>query len=133
MDIKTRRQAAEDGENKYYTGKPCVNGHDSPRYTSTGICCKCNAEGVKKYNKNMRILHNSKLAGWFSYPSHPDDVAALLAYAQALDIARGRMPHVPAEVRSAMPFDVAAARRRALGKAAELTQAGSSEPYMPNP
>lgn len=93
--IKTRRQAAEAGENKYYTGSPCVNGHDSLRYTTSGICCKCNAEGVKTYNKKLRRIKGAKLSGTFFYELHPEDHAAALAYCQALDLARGKVPHTP--------------------------------------
>lgn len=92
MEIKTRRQAAELGESKYYTGRPCANGHDGPRYTSNGICCKCNSAGVNRYNTNVRLLKNNKKAGAFVYNLHPDDHATLLACAQALDLQRGRIP-----------------------------------------
>lgn len=133
MHIKTRRQAAEAGETKYYTGKPCVHGHDSPRYTASGICCKCNSEGVKKYNKSVRVVNNSKLLGWFVYPCHPDDMAAALAYCQALDMQRGRTPHMTAEARAALPFDPVEARRLAFGKCVDLVQADAPEPYLPKP
>lgn len=134
LPTKTRKEAADAGENKYYTGKPCTHGHDSPRYTSTGICCKCNAEGVKKYNKKMRTASNARASGLFTYPAHPDDVAALLAYAQALDIQRGKVPHVPgATVAPApLPFDAAEARRLALGRAVDLA-APAAPAYLPKP
>lgn len=93
--IKTRKQAAQAGENKYYTGKPCINGHDGPRYVSSGICCKCNSEGVKRYQKDVRLMRNNKAAGAFVYFLHPDDHAAALAYCQALDLQRGRQPAAP--------------------------------------
>lgn len=125
MQIKTRKQAAEAGENKYYTGRPCAHGHESPRYTSTGICCKCNSVNVSAYNKRMRTTNNNKQAGVFVYPAHPDDHAALLAYAQALDLQRGRCPPsaaVPSseENRLVLPADIARFREVAISKAAQI-------------
>lgn len=132
MEIKKRRDAAEAGENKYYTGRPCTNGHDSPRYTSSGICCKCNSEGVKNYNKRMRTAKNSHKAGFFSYPAHPDDHAALLAYAQALDLQRGRPPHIPTPAAAPAHVDIAEARRAAFGRAVDLADATPAD-YLPKP
>lgn len=126
MEIKTRRQAAESGESKYYTGRPCSKGHDGPRYVASGICCKCNSEGVKRYNSKVALLKNNKLAGAFVYDLHLDDHAALLAYAQALDLQRGRTPRVPAKAKHAAGAgasleDVARFRAQALGEIDKLT------------
>ena len=93
--IKTRRQANEAGENKYWTGTPCKRGHNSLRYTVSGICCACIAESRRSYNTKFTKKRIEKALGYFSYPIHPDDCAAALAYCQALDMARGRTPHVP--------------------------------------
>ena len=41
MEIKTRRQAMADGENKYFTGKPCKHGHMNFRYVQSGACYDC--------------------------------------------------------------------------------------------
>lgn len=41
MDIKTRKQAMMAGENTYFTGKPCKNGHMSYRYVQSGACYDC--------------------------------------------------------------------------------------------
>lgn len=41
MEIKTRKQAVCDGDNKYFTGKPCKNGHLTFRYTQSGACYDC--------------------------------------------------------------------------------------------
>lgn len=133
MEIKTRKQAATAGEKKYYTGRPCINGHDGPRYTATGICCKCNSEGVKRYNKNMRKSVGDHRAGAFSYPLHPDDHAAALAYCQALDLQRGRAPSPSVAISTgtplALPADIARHRQTLL---ASLSQP-AVEPYLPKP
>lgn len=41
MEVKTRKQAMLDGENKYFTGRPCRNGHMSFRYVQSGSCYDC--------------------------------------------------------------------------------------------
>ncbi len=92
MEIKTRRQAAESGQSQYYTGKPCNKGHDGPRYTASGICCKCNALASKAYNNKMRFVSNNIAADNFIYNLHPADHAAAEAYCQALDMQRGIKP-----------------------------------------
>lgn len=98
-EVKTRRQAAEAGENKYFTGRPCKNGHLSLRYTNSGICCACNVAAAKKYNNGLRVAKNTSQAGLFAYSLHVDDFPAALAYCQALDLMRGRTPSVPAQRR----------------------------------
>lgn len=102
--VKTRMQAALDGDSKYSTGRPCVHGHPPIRYTSSGICVKCNAENAKKFVKDVNKAKNARASGAFVYPMHPDDHAAALAYCQALDLARGRAPHVPTAPTVAAPF-----------------------------
>jgi hypothetical protein len=41
MEIITRKQAQELLLEKYFTGKPCKNGHISERYTGGGVCIEC--------------------------------------------------------------------------------------------
>jgi hypothetical protein len=41
MDILNRKAAIAAGLSKYFTGKPCKNGHISPRYTASGTCETC--------------------------------------------------------------------------------------------
>lgn len=54
----TRRQAKQLGLVKYTSGRVCPNGHDSPRYTSTGMCCACLAKHTEskraEYLKRQR-------------------------------------------------------------------------------
>ena len=127
MIIKTRRQAYEAGENKYSTGKPCSKGHESIRYTASGICCQCNAEYARSYATKFTKKRIEKVLGYFSYPIHPDDCAAALAYCQALDMARGRTPHVPpppmptgAELAAQATIEIAQIKREAMLRQLEL-------------
>lgn len=122
QEISTRRQAADAGQKRYYTGRPCSKGHDAQRFVSTGVCVKCAADYVKSYNSKIRKTANAAAAGLFSYPLHPDDVAAALAYCQALDLQRSRAPHVPPPsadaFREPTHEEIMAIRRKAFGSAA---------------
>lgn len=44
----SRAEAINLGVNKYFTGKPCVYGHLSPRYVRTYICVACSSLHTKK-------------------------------------------------------------------------------------
>lgn len=104
ITVKTRMQAAMDGDSKYSTGRPCIHGHPPIRYTSSGICVKCNAENAQKFKSGYNKAKNARASGAFVYHLHPDDHAAALAHCQALDLARGRAPHVPPAPVVAAPF-----------------------------
>lgn len=95
MKISTRREALEAGLKRFYTGRPCKHGHDAERFTTTGGCVKCNAARSKLFATQATVTSTARSRGQFVYPIHPDDAAALLAYAQGLDLARGRTPFVP--------------------------------------
>jgi hypothetical protein len=41
MNVITRRDASRSGQKKFYTGKPCIHGHLSERYVTTGSCIEC--------------------------------------------------------------------------------------------
>jgi len=41
MNIITRKQAKEQGLDRYYTGRPCKHNHDSERFLSNGSCIEC--------------------------------------------------------------------------------------------
>ena len=49
QQIHTRRQAADLGLRKYWTGRPCQKGHNDFRYTVSGACCHCAADAQAKY------------------------------------------------------------------------------------
>ena len=65
MDItklpKTREQAIQQQQKYYYTGKPCVNGHTSHRYTSSHVCCECSKESSARYNRKHRTELRKKM------------------------------------------------------------------------
>lgn len=41
MEIISRKDAQMRGMNKYFTGKPCINGHVTYRYTTSSVCYDC--------------------------------------------------------------------------------------------
>jgi hypothetical protein len=45
MDLVTRKQAIENGESRYFTGKPCKRGHISERYVNNSSCLSCAGAG----------------------------------------------------------------------------------------
>lgn len=49
MSPSTRKEARLAGENKYFTGKPCLRGHVAHRYTKDSTCCQCVSEKQKQY------------------------------------------------------------------------------------
>lgn len=54
MNVISRVDALIKGLTHFYTGKACRNGHDSGRYTNSGICVTCHNERVKAYNDKFR-------------------------------------------------------------------------------
>ena len=50
---RTRREAVKENLAKYFTGRPCNNGHTTYRYTGTGACAGCVA-GYAKRSKGVQ-------------------------------------------------------------------------------
>lgn len=61
--IMTRIEAVNAGEPKYYTGRPCRNGHETFRYTSTGNCSACAKDRVHNFSVRARSIAANKLRG----------------------------------------------------------------------
>ena len=47
----TQREALDLGLTRFYTGKQCIHGHDSERYTLSGECVQCNNERARRQAK----------------------------------------------------------------------------------
>lgn len=105
FQIITREEAARQNLTHFFTGKACRYGHTAPRFVSTGGCTACNVARAARFRKDAP--HR------FSYDLHPADVAAALAYCQALDIQRGRTPTGLNQSHGPLP-DWLAARRKEL-------------------
>ncbi|TDN60789.1 hypothetical protein [Scandinavium goeteborgense] len=48
MKRTTQREALELGLARFYTGKTCIHGHDSERYTLSGECVQCNNDRARR-------------------------------------------------------------------------------------
>lgn len=44
----TQREALDFGLTRFYTGKKCIHGHDSERYTLSSQCVQCNHERARR-------------------------------------------------------------------------------------
>lgn len=62
MEIKTRKQAMIDGENTYFTGKPCKNGHMSYRYVQSGTCYDCINSTRLSQNSPTSVAREQRLS-----------------------------------------------------------------------
>lgn len=51
---RTRKQAVEQGETKYFTNKLCVHGHLTYRPVSSGLCAQCASIKAVQYIKGRR-------------------------------------------------------------------------------
>lgn len=59
----TREEAVAAGLHRYNTGKPCVSGHMSDRYTKTTACVQCSIENGKRWkNRNLDASQESDRA-----------------------------------------------------------------------
>ena len=57
-----RAEALNAGLSTFFTGKPCVNGHESPRYTISLLCVDCKKQTFKKAYKKDKLK-------WLGYSS----------------------------------------------------------------
>lgn len=57
MEIISRAAAKAAGLNRYYTGQPCKNGHNTYRYTTSGACYGC----LKSYNSPAKLADTAEI------------------------------------------------------------------------
>lgn len=88
--IKTRREAANSGEVRYYTGRPCRNGHETFRYTSTGNCSACSKDRAHQFSEQVRTAMQRKQQGLvlIELCIYEQDAERLRNYALALRTSR---------------------------------------------
>lgn len=65
MEIISRREAIEQGLVRYFTGKPCKNGHINQRNTKSGLCMECSRLNARNYyeehpNASKDYYYNNK-------------------------------------------------------------------------
>ena len=67
MTCQIKAQAKKEGKVRYFTGKPCANGHIVERNTHTGRCVECNRLRMRRYwNENPDAVQkrNEMLQGY---------------------------------------------------------------------
>lgn len=66
---KTRAEAKAAGAPQYYTGKPCKQGHDAPKFTCSGSCTECLAgrrrEYMREWAKKNPEVKKERAADWY--------------------------------------------------------------------
>lgn len=63
MEISTRKQALENGDKYYFTGKPCKQGHLCKRHITAG-CYECTLTYQKKFREDNSEYWSDKNAKW---------------------------------------------------------------------
>lgn len=64
MEVITRKEAKAQGLGKYFTGKPCKNGHVAERYTLTGYCCTCSSNKQRRKFESNPEAYREKRRKW---------------------------------------------------------------------
>lgn len=67
MTCSIKAQAKKEGKVRYFTGKPCANGHIVERNTHTGRCVECNRLRMRRYwdeNPDAVEKRNQMLQGY---------------------------------------------------------------------
>jgi Zn finger protein HypA/HybF involved in hydrogenase expression len=54
LKVISRKEAADSGLKRFYTGRPCGYGHDSARYTASGNCVMCASKSSSSYAKSLK-------------------------------------------------------------------------------
>jgi len=88
MIVKTRREAAEAGEVRYYTGRPCAKNHVAERYTASGNCVQCASERSGVYATMLKAARFNGDLVEFKAEIHKDDREAVQSLIDALAAAR---------------------------------------------
>lgn len=68
--VSTERQNAKaKGLRKYFTGKPCKNGHVAERNTSNGTCCECFNANAARFRARHPERRRQQSARYFQKSS----------------------------------------------------------------
>lgn len=70
MDVISKREAEARGEKLYFTGKPCVRGHISPRNVAGGMCRECHRENARQRIEQNPQAHRDQVKR--SRRKHPE-------------------------------------------------------------
>ena len=84
--VQPRRDAAQNGQSKYYTGHLCKRGHISRRYTSSGLCVSCMSLRSRRFREDKAAANNGLVP--LNAMVHPDDLKTLEAIISNMSTAR---------------------------------------------
>lgn len=86
QSVVTRKEARESGLKRYFTGKPCPQGHLSERSTATADCIECNRsknrvgdcslKRMQKRERNLQDRYGISLTDYMSLLSVQDNRCA---------------------------------------------------------
>lgn len=84
--IHTRKQALEIGLSKYWVGRMCRNGHESLRYSVSGMCIACINAARRRLAMQLNTAKVARRGGLVPVTvlAPPDNVDDVKAYAAAL-------------------------------------------------
>ena len=84
--IMKRKEAIKAGYKKYWTGKPCCNGHNKQRYSTSGICTGCNSINSMKHAKRLKKELDKANEGLIPLKLmvHPDHIKAIEGFVAEL-------------------------------------------------
>lgn len=99
----SRNDAKTVGLKRFFTGRPCKNGHLAERFVSTGTCVECAKNAVQSH----RLRFRSSLP-WSTLTAklHPADHAAVMDYVDRLNMARGLPPTPRPVTTGGTPWEV---------------------------
>lgn len=112
-EIIGRRDAAAAGLTRYYTGKPCLHGHDAERFVSSGRCLTCSYPFAKPkgnaYTQALRKFQASPF--WVLKVLSPAELDEMNVYLQHCvnaftDHKAATDYHLAQEWQNAKPFAV---------------------------
>ena len=62
-NIRTRQEALEAGEARYFTGEPCKHGHVSERWVMSGRCIACQEESREEERARYMAAKEARAGG----------------------------------------------------------------------
>lgn len=122
FSIMKRRAAHDAGLTKFYTGRPCIHGHDAQRWVVTGACVACARNAQREYAATMRGNRASALV---KVRVHPEDAEAIRHTATMLNALR--------DVKAAAAEEAQPVRSLFATELAMLPEGHQTPAFQPHP
>ncbi len=72
------------GETRYFTGRPCANGHTAERITKTGGCVECKKEAKRRYKNAANTSEAERLIRSLASIVNDKKLSAFLIESEAI-------------------------------------------------